>query len=143
MNKTNPKSAGKESEPKVPTDLRHALAAAPQAESVWKNLTPIARRDFISWIESAKQLETRTRRIERTPDMLASGKRRPCCYAIVPMNFYKALGAAPKAKAEWKGLSPTERRDFVSWVESAKDREERMLRVAKACAMLASGKRRP
>lgn len=65
------------SEPRVPTDLRKALAAAPKVVAVWRDLTPIARRDFISWIDSAKQPETRERRIERTPDMLASGKRRP------------------------------------------------------------------
>lgn len=139
----NPKPTGEESEPRIPTDLRKALAVAPGVEALWKNLTPIARRDFISWIESAKQPETRRRRIERTPDMLASGKRRPCCYAIVPMNVYKALGAAPKAKAQWSDLTPTERRDFVSWIDSAKEPEARSRRIEKACEMLAAGKRHP
>ena len=45
---------GVEPEPRVPTDLRKALAAATEVVAVWKDLTPIARRDFISWIESAK-----------------------------------------------------------------------------------------
>ena len=45
----NPKPAGDESETKVPADLRKALAAAPRQ---WNNLTPIARRDFTSWIDS-------------------------------------------------------------------------------------------
>jgi hypothetical protein len=53
MNKINSNSAA-ESEPRVPTDLRKALAAAPKAKAQWKDLTPIARRDFISWIDSAK-----------------------------------------------------------------------------------------
>ena len=39
----------------------------------------MARRDWILWIVSAKQEETRRRRIENACDMLASGKRRPCC----------------------------------------------------------------
>lgn len=139
----NPKPAHKESEPMVPTDLRKALAAVPKVEALWKDLTPIARRDFISWIGSAKQPETRRRRIERTPDMLASGKRRPCCYAIVPMNVYKALGAAPKAKAKWGDLTPNERRDFVSWIDGAKDPEMHKHRIEKSCVMLTKGKRHP
>lgn len=128
---------------KVPADLRKALAAAPSAEALWKGLTPIARRDFITWIESAKQPETRKRRVERTPDMLASGKRRPCCYAIVPMNLYKALAGTPKAKAQWSDLTPSERRDFVSWIDEVKESEARGVRIAKACVLLASGKRHP
>jgi uncharacterized protein YdeI (YjbR/CyaY-like superfamily) len=43
MNKMNPKPAGEESEPGVPTDLRKALAAAPLAKAQWGDLTPIAR----------------------------------------------------------------------------------------------------
>jgi hypothetical protein len=37
--------------------------------------------------------------------MLAAGKRRPCCYSIVPLNLHKALVAAPKAKAQWHDLT--------------------------------------
>ncbi len=144
MNKMNPKPAGEESEPRVPTDLRKALAAAPLVEAVWRDLTPIARRDFMSWIDSAKQAETRRRRIERACENLTAGKRRPCCYAVVPMDFSKALGAAPKAKAQWSDLSASEKRDFSDWVEdSANDRETRKGRIEEACAMLAGGKRRP
>ena len=77
MNRMNPKPAGEESEPRVPTDLRKALAADPVAKAKWRDLTPIARRDFISWIDAAKQPETRRRRIEKAGSMLAAGKRRP------------------------------------------------------------------
>lgn len=143
MNKINPKQTGKESELKVPTDLRKALATSPKAKAQWLDLTPIARRDFISWIESAKQTETRVRRIEVACSKLVAGKRRPCCYAIVPMNLYKALGANPKAKAKWSSLTPDERRDFVSWINSAKESKAHSLRIDKSCVMLASGKRRP
>ena len=132
-----------EREPAVPPDLRKALAAAPSARARWNDLTPIARRDFISWIDAAKQSETRNRRIERTCSMIAEGKRRPCCFAIVPLNLHKALTAAPKAKAQWSDLTPTERRDFISWIDSAKQSETRTRRIEKACAILASGKRRP
>jgi hypothetical protein len=70
-----------EPEPRVPVDLRKALAAAPPgARKVWSDITPIARRDWIHWIVSAKQVETRARRIRTACDMLAKGKRRPCCF---------------------------------------------------------------
>ena len=144
MNKTNPKRAGEESEARVPTDLRKALATAPKAKAKWSDLTPIARRDFISWIDSAKQPETRRRRIEKACSMLAAGKRRPCCYSIVSFNLYTALAATPKAKAQWSDLTPIERRDFISWMDSAKQqRKAHKRRIEKACVMLAAGKRRP
>src|SRR5262245_29315200 len=70
-----------EPEPKVPAELRKALAAAlPRAREVWSDITPIARRDWIHWIVSAKQAETRARRIRNACSMLAGGKRRPCCF---------------------------------------------------------------
>lgn len=71
----------REPEPDLPTDLRKALAAAPQrAREVWADITPIARRDWVQWIITAKQAETRSRRISTACDMLAKGKRRPCCF---------------------------------------------------------------
>jgi uncharacterized protein YdeI (YjbR/CyaY-like superfamily) len=143
MNKKDPGPAGKDSMPGVPADLHTALAAAPVAKAQWSDLTPIARRDFLSWIDSAKQAETRGRRIEKTCSMLAAGKRRPCCYSIVSFNLYTALAAAPKAKAQWSDLTPVERRDFIRWMDSAKQPEAHKRRIGKACTMLAAGKRRP
>lgn len=70
-----------EPEPNVPADLKKALAAAPaKTRDVWSDITPVARRDWIQWIESAKKEETRVKRIESACDMLAKGKRRPCCF---------------------------------------------------------------
>jgi hypothetical protein len=69
-----------EPEPRVPADLRKALAAAPKARELWSAITPVARRDWIHWIVSAKQAETRARRISNACSMLAAGKRRPCCF---------------------------------------------------------------
>ena len=71
---------GEEPEIRVPTDLRKALAAVPRAQALWADITPNARRDWILWISSAKQPETRRRRIEKACGMLASGKRRVCCF---------------------------------------------------------------
>lgn len=128
---------------KVPNDLRAVLSATPKVAALWRSLTPLARRDFISWIESAKQSETRARRVTSMPSRLLSGKRRPCCYALVPMSLYKALGANVKAKAGWSNLTPTERRDVVHWIDGAQDSEERALKISKVCARLAVGKRYP
>jgi hypothetical protein len=70
-----------EPEPRVPADLRTAFAAAhPTARAVWSDITPVARRDWIQWIESAKREATRLKRIESACDMLAKGKQRPCCF---------------------------------------------------------------
>lgn len=143
MNKVSSKSVRKEPEPKVLTEILKVLRASSKAKVLWDGLTPIARRDFISWVESAKQVETRKRRVESIPSRLASGKRRPCCYALVPMNLYKALRASPKAKATWGSLTPNERRDFVSWIEKATESKARRLQIMKACQMLAKRKRRP
>jgi uncharacterized protein YdeI (YjbR/CyaY-like superfamily) len=142
MNKTKPKPALEESGPRMPADLRKALAATPIAKARWSDLTPIARRDFMSWIDGAKQAETRKRRVERACSMLVAGKRRPCCYSIVPLNLHRALTATPLAKAGWHDLTPTARRDFISWIDSAEP-VTRTRRIEKACAMLAAGKRRP
>ncbi|MGI8923745.1 MAG: YdeI/OmpD-associated family protein [Fimbriimonadales bacterium] len=138
----NPKPV-EETEPRAPADLREALAAAPLAEAAWRDLTPIARRDFTSWINEAKQAETRARRIERCCENLVKGKKRPCCYAVVPVDFYKALGNAPEAKAQWSALTADEKRDFSDWVEVSEDKATRMARIEKTCALLAAGKRCP
>lgn len=71
----------REPEPTVPADLKKALAAASaRTREAWKDITPAARRDFIHWIVSPKKAETRLKRIETACDMLAKGKRRPCCF---------------------------------------------------------------
>jgi len=84
-----------EPEPAVPADLRKALAAAPKARALWSDITPMARRDWIHWITSAKQAETRTRRIKNACSMLVAGKRHPCCFDR--SGFYSKSLSAPKA----------------------------------------------
>jgi hypothetical protein len=69
-----------EPETRIPMDLRQALAAAPLARASWTNITPMARQNWILWISSARQPETRRSRIGKACDMLASGKRRVCCF---------------------------------------------------------------
>lgn len=73
---------GSEPEPTVPADLRVVLAASREAKTLWDDLTSMGRRDWVRWIESARQPETRTRRVARTVEQLSSGKRRPCCVNV-------------------------------------------------------------
>ena len=65
---------------KLPADLREALIANPTALDAWKDITPLARNEFICWVEDAKQETTRERRIRRTQEELEEGQRRPCCW---------------------------------------------------------------
>lgn len=88
-----------EPEPRVPADLRKALAEAPAARAVWSDITPVARRDWIHWITSGKKAETRERRIATACDMLASGKRRACCFDRSGM-YSNSLGAPEAAEPE-------------------------------------------
>jgi hypothetical protein len=76
-----PLAPDQEPEPEVPADLREALASAPpKARAAWSDITAMARRDFIQWISSGKRADTRVKRIKAACDMLAKGKRRPCCF---------------------------------------------------------------
>lgn len=48
----------------LPADLKEALSSDAKALETWEDITPLARNEWICWIESAKKAETRTRRIE-------------------------------------------------------------------------------
>ncbi len=67
-------------EPEVPEDLHKALKATPEAYKTWMDITPMARWDWIRWIRSTKNPETRKKRIEVTFSKFKNGKRRPCCF---------------------------------------------------------------
>lgn len=65
---------------KMPADLRKALVADPKVLALWEDITPLARNEFVCWVEDAKQSKTRDRRVRRTCEELLEGKRRPCCW---------------------------------------------------------------
>lgn len=119
--------------------IEESLAKNAKALSLWKELTPIGRRDFASWVTSARKIETQQKRLERIPSMLVSGKKRPCCYSLVPMSLYKALASDSRAKAKWKELTSDEKRDLIDWIESAKDSEMREMRILKVFNALVHG----
>lgn len=65
-------------------DLRSALTANPGALATWMGITPLARNEWICWIESAKKSETRRKRLDWGRTSLTEGKRRPCCWPGCP-----------------------------------------------------------
>ena len=74
----------------LPDDLKKALISDCVALSCWENLTPLARNEWICWVEDAKKSETRHRRIERVCADLREGKRRPCCWGGCPHREKKS-----------------------------------------------------
>lgn len=69
-------------EPDVPEDFKTALAGASGISEVWKSITPMARWEWVRWINASKNLQTRERRVEVGISKLRSGKRRPCCFDL-------------------------------------------------------------
>jgi len=67
-------------EPEIPADLNKALATDTQASALWVKITPMARWDWLRWIRSTNNRETRSHRIEVVMSKLRSGERRPCCF---------------------------------------------------------------
>jgi hypothetical protein len=70
-------------EPNVPKDLETALAAAPQQiQDLWKGITPMARWEWVRWVNATQNPGTRRRRVEVSISKMKSGKRRPCCFNL-------------------------------------------------------------
>lgn len=66
---------------KLPADLRKVITSSSAMRVAWEDITPLARNEWICWIEDAKKVETRNHRIKRAREDLIRGKRRPCCWA--------------------------------------------------------------
>lgn len=88
-------------EPDLPDDLRKALTKVPDAQMLWDKITPKAQWEWIRWIRSTKQSETRQRRIEVACSKLQKGKRRPCC-------FNSSACTEPYISHNWILLEPTQ-----------------------------------
>lgn len=88
-------------EPEVPIDVKKALSSSSKAEALWKDITPMARWDWIRWIRAVKTPETRQKHIEIALDKLNKGIRRPCC-------FNRNLCSEPYVSKNWVLLEPAE-----------------------------------
>jgi hypothetical protein len=64
----------------LPSDLRKALLAKPVALAAWEDITPLARNEWICWVESTKKESTREDHVRRAIEDLNEGSRRPCCW---------------------------------------------------------------
>ena len=91
-------------EPEVPEDLQNALAADQEVLTLWLNITPMARWDWLRWIRSTKQPETRRRRIEAACSKLRAGERRPCCFkrTMCTELCIKKRGAPRVQRKRWQ-----------------------------------------
>ena len=70
-------------EPTVPKDLKAALKVAPQkVKDKWQDITPMARWEWIRWMNATLSQETRAIRIEKTISKLNGKHRRPCCFNL-------------------------------------------------------------
>lgn len=87
-------------EPEVPEDVEKAIKTSSKAEALWKDITPLARWDWIRWVRAVKTEETRKKHLEVMLSKLNKGMRRPCC-------FNRNLCSEPYVSRNWVLLSPT------------------------------------
>ncbi len=78
------KAAKKGAVHRMPADFQKAVDSNPAAKATWKEVTPLARNEWICWVTSGKREETRGIRIEKALSKLSGGMRRPCCWAGCP-----------------------------------------------------------
>lgn len=70
-------------EPAIPTDFAEALAEAPRdIHRIWSDITPMARWEWVRWVNSTGSTETREKRINASISKMDRGKRRPCCFNL-------------------------------------------------------------
>lgn len=88
-------------EPMVPRDMQVALNGAPQkVRDLWNDITPMARWEWIRWINATRNSDTRRRRVEVSLSKMDSGKRRPCCFNL-------AACTDPELSSNGKLLEPS------------------------------------
>ena len=67
-------------EPDVPADLQKAIKGSPKASKSWPGFTVKAKWEWVRWVRSTKQAQTRQRRVRVAISKMESGMRRPCCF---------------------------------------------------------------
>lgn len=79
---------------RVPADLQKALLSNSRALAAWEDITPLARNEWICWVQSVKKQETRREHVTRAMTELKEGKRRPCCWYGCIHRTDKAISAS-------------------------------------------------
>jgi hypothetical protein len=97
-------------EPSVPSDLRKALSGAPRKiKALWEAITPMARWEWVRWVNATKNPDTRRQRVEVSVSKMSSGKRRPCCFNLSACSDPelsrngKLVGPAPVPRGVTRG----------------------------------------
>ena len=80
----------------LPVDLKKALTADKDALEKWEDITPLARNEWICWVESVKTPEVRQEHVDRVCSELKEGMRRPCCWMGCIHRKDKPLSATQK-----------------------------------------------
>lgn len=70
-------------EPVIPRDVDMALrGASEKVQHKWQDITPMARWEWVRWINATGSDTTRKVRIEKTVSKLEGAHRRPCCFNL-------------------------------------------------------------
>jgi hypothetical protein len=88
-------------EPDIPDDIKKALSGAPDVQKLWQSVTPMARWEWIRWIVSTSNKDTRANRIEVGFSKLRNGERRPCC-------FNRSMSCVPEVSKNGVLLEPAQ-----------------------------------
>lgn len=67
-------------EPEIPADVQKGIVRNPETIALWARVTPMSRWEWLRWIGSTANPETRAKRIVVSVDKLKKGLRRPCCF---------------------------------------------------------------
>jgi hypothetical protein len=51
-------------------------------QDVWKDITPMARWEWVRWVNATRNPATRQRRVDVSISKMSNGKRRPCCFDL-------------------------------------------------------------
>jgi uncharacterized protein YdeI (YjbR/CyaY-like superfamily) len=71
----------------LPGDFRKAIESDSKVKTLWADITPLARNEWICWVISTKKEETRKKHILVGLDKMRKGMRRPCCWAGCPHRY--------------------------------------------------------
>lgn len=66
-------------EPELPEDITNCILKD-HLESEWASVTVKAKWEWLRWIRSTSNPQTREKRIQVMSSKLSQGKRRPCCF---------------------------------------------------------------
>jgi hypothetical protein len=67
-------------EPKISKDWKEVLNSNTSVLLTWNDISPLARWEFVRWMDSTNSPDTKKRRYEKAISLLSKGKRRPCCF---------------------------------------------------------------